>query len=145
MELTVKSYGENSVEFTEVLSEEGKGILEILEEMTKEGNDTILTKEDLRDLLNGKDKCFVGMGVGNGEKKIDEAVEKALNMIEDDASISRKGRFIVSLSGDVTPSDLSEACEIVRERIGEDYADNVISALYDNSEIGHCTVMVVAT
>ncbi len=42
---------------------------------------------EFKDFMRGKEKYFVGIGTGTGEKKIEEAVERALNMIEaDDAS-----------------------------------------------------------
>ena len=75
-------------------------------------------------------------------------IEKAANMSLDTMvhrpDLSDKDRLLVSICGDISLSDVSKARSLINERVGGDRSNDLLDAVYDDSEPGCCMVMVIA-
>lgn len=143
MVLKIAGYEKNDVLHVQTKTGEEKEVLNRFQEMFFENGIIGLTKEDVEVFFRGKDVCSVGIGEGSGERKIEEAVENALNCIEADSCFSENSRFIISMCGDIFLSDITKARNIVLSRIRGIEEDNLIHAIYDDTITGSCNVMIV--
>ncbi len=103
-----------------------------------------LNPDDFRSSLKNKSIVHIGHGYAIGDDKIENAVRIALDSCPHTPDISLAARFICIVSGDITLTDASDACDYNRELSGED-KDIIFRARYDESLEDYCSIMVIAT
>ncbi|MEM2914489.1 MAG: hypothetical protein QXH91_03690 [Candidatus Bathyarchaeia archaeon] len=75
---------------------------------------------DLKAIMTGAKVCAVGIGEGQGETKVENAIEKALNsQLLDVGDLRKSEGGLIHLEGgdDMTLEDVTKAGEIVMNRI----------------------------
>ena len=78
---------------------------------------------DLKSIMTGGGVCAIGVGEGQGDTKVEDAVERALNaQLLDISDISKCRGALVHIEGgdDMTLDDVTRAGEIVVDRIAPD-------------------------
>lgn len=100
--------------------------------------------DDFRSFLENKGILHIGHGHGIGDNKVVNAVRIALDSCPYTPDISTATKVICIVSGDITLTDVSDACEYIRELSGEDN-EMIFGARYDESVEDDCSIMVIAT
>lgn len=99
---------------------------------------------DVQTVMKDKGIAHIGIGVGKGDDKAQEAVKMAVESPLLDTTISGATDVIINVSGDITIFDASEAADYVRELTGDD-VNVIFGAMYDASQEDACTITVIAT
>ncbi|MCR5302927.1 MAG: cell division protein FtsZ [Lachnospiraceae bacterium] len=124
----------------EVLQQSVQGITDMI-------NKTGLINLDFADVqtvMKDKGIAHIGIGVGKGENKAQDAVRAAVDSPLIETSIEGATDMIISLSGDVGMQDTMDVSEYVRERTGDNV--NIIMGCYDDTDQNDsCTITIVAT
>lgn len=110
-------------------------------------NDPCVINIDLDDLcsfLKNKNIVHIGHGYAIGDNKVENAVRMALDSWPHIPYISLATKYICIVSGDITLTDATDACESIRELSGEDN-DIIFGVRYDDSVEDDCSIMVIAT
>lgn len=101
---------------------------------------------DVRTTLTGKGCALIGIGLGAGESKAEEAAMKAITSPLLDASINGSKNAIVNITGgeQISLLDAHAAVEIIRNAAGEDI--NILFGVAVNENLGdEMIVTVIAT
>ncbi len=101
---------------------------------------------DVKTIMQDMGDALLGTGIGRGEHRATEAVQKAISnpLVEGLSIVGAKGVLINFVGNKVTFNEVKEACEIILEKTGEDV--NLISGVViDESMNDELMVTVIAT
>jgi cell division protein FtsZ len=102
---------------------------------------------DVRTIMAGAGRAFIGYGTANGENCARDAVEKAIAspLLEQRAIIGATG-ILVDINGspDLTLAEVSEACTLIQEAANPD-ANIIFGSTTDPSTTSGIRVSVIAT
>ncbi len=99
---------------------------------------------DVQTVMKDKGVAHIGIGVGRGDDKAQEAVKMAVESPLLDTTISGATDVIINVSGDITIYDAADAADYVRELTGDD-VNIIFGAMYDANQQDQCTITVIAT
>ena len=99
---------------------------------------------DVQTVMKDKGIAHIGIGVGNGDDKANDAVKMAVASPLLETTIAGATHVIINVSGDITLADTSDAASYVEELAGED-VNIILGAMYDETQTDTCTVTVIAT
>lgn len=100
---------------------------------------------DVKTVMQNKGIAHIGIGVGVGENKAEDAVRAAVDSPLLETKINGATDVIINVTGDVTLSEANEAASFVRDLAGEDA--NIIFGAKDDSDTmkDQVTITVIAT
>ena len=99
---------------------------------------------DVQTVMKDKGIAHIGIGLGKGDDKAQEAVKMAVESPLLESTIAGATHIILNISGDITLSDASEAAEYVRGLTGEE-VNLIFGAMYDTNMSDVCKITVIAT
>ena len=99
---------------------------------------------DIQTVMKDKGIAHIGIGSGRGDDKALEAVKEAVASPLLETTIQGASKVIVTVSGDITLMDASDAADYVQELAGES-ASIIFGAMYDDTKSDECTITVIAT
>ncbi len=99
---------------------------------------------DVQTAMKDKGIAHIGIGVGKGDDKANDAIKMAVESPLLETTITGATDVILNVSGDVSLQDAQECADYVEQLTGEDI--NVIfGCRYDNTNPDTCEVTVIAT
>ena len=99
---------------------------------------------DVQTVMKDKGIAHIGIGVGKGDDKAQEAVKMAVESPLLESTITGATHIILNISGDISLADASDAAEYIRELTGEN-VNLIFGAMYDQSMSDGCKITVIAT
>ena len=98
---------------------------------------------DVRAVMEGQGTALIGIGMAQGEKKAQEAAEKAIKSPLLEANIRGAKNAIVNVTGGsgITAYDASDAVDYIREAAGSDI--DVVFGVAINDKIGESIIVTV--
>ncbi|MCF0142772.1 MAG: cell division protein FtsZ [Parasporobacterium sp.] len=99
---------------------------------------------DVRTVMQNKGIAHIGIGVGQGEDKAEEAVKYAVTSPLLDTNIKGASHVIVNVTGDISLIEAADAASYVQELAG-DGANIIFGARYEEEPADQCTITVIAT
>ena len=99
---------------------------------------------DVQTVMKDKGIAHIGIGVGKGDDKAQEAVKMAVESPLLDTTISGATDVIINVSGDITIYDAADAADYIRSLTGDD-VNIIFGAMYNADSQDSCTVTVIAT
>ncbi|MCR5033147.1 MAG: cell division protein FtsZ [Lachnospiraceae bacterium] len=99
---------------------------------------------DIRTVMENKGIAHIGLGVGKGENKAEEAIQMAVKSPLLETHINGASDIILNICGDITLMDASDASEYVRQLTG-DNVNVVFGSRYDKNMADSCSITVIAT
>ena len=99
---------------------------------------------DVQTVMKDKGIAHIGIGVGKGDDKAQEAVKMAVESPLLESTITGASHVILNISGDISLADASDAAEYVRGLTGEN-VNIIFGAMYDQSMSDACKITVIAT
>ena len=99
---------------------------------------------DVQTVMKDKGIAHIGIGVGKGDDKAQEAVKMAVESPLLESTITGATHIILNISGDISLADASDAAEYIRELTGEN-VNLIFGAMYDQSMSDACKITVIAT
>ena len=99
---------------------------------------------DVQTVMKDKGIAHIGIGIGKGDDKAQEAVKMAVESPLLESTIAGATDIILNISGEISLSDASEAAEYVRSLTGEE-VNLIFGAMYDKSMSDGCKITVIAT
>ena len=124
----------------EVLQQSVQGITDVI----NNPGDINLDFADVRTIMQDKGIAHIGIGYAKGDEKAQEAVKMAVESPLLETSIQGASDALVSMSGDMSLLEASEAASYIQELAGENV--NIIwGCRYDESMQDQVSVTVIAT
>ncbi|MDD6352394.1 MAG: cell division protein FtsZ [Lachnospiraceae bacterium] len=124
----------------EVLQQSVQGITDVI----NNPGDINLDFADVRTIMQDKGIAHIGIGYAKGDEKAQEAVKMAVESPLLETSIQGASDALVSMSGDMSLLEASEAASYIQELAGENV--NIIwGCRYDESMQDEVSVTVIAT
>ena len=99
---------------------------------------------DVQTVMKDKGIAHIGIGIGKGDDKAQEAVKMAVESPLLESTIAGATHIILNISGEISLSDASEAAEYVRDLTGEE-VNLIFGAMYDKNMSDGCKITVIAT
>ena len=99
---------------------------------------------DVQTVMKDKGIAHIGIGIGKGDDKAQEAVKMAVESPLLESTIAGATDIILNISGEISLSDASEAAEYVRSLTGEE-VNLIFGAMYDKNMSDGCKITVIAT
>lgn len=99
---------------------------------------------DVQTVMQDKGIAHIGIGVGSGEQKCLDAVQKAVSSPLLETKIQGASHVILNVSGDVSLIEVNEAAMEVQMLAGEN-ANIIFGAMYDESVQDEVSITVIAT
>lgn len=101
---------------------------------------------DIKTTMSYKGKAYMGIGLASGEKKVEEAVRKAIENPLTESKIDGAKGVIFNVKGNSTLSliEVNSAISIVNEKISED-ANIIFGTVIDENMDDEVMVTVIAT
>ena len=99
---------------------------------------------DVQTVMKDKGIAHIGIGVGKGDDKAQEAVKMAVESPLLESTITGATHIILNISGDISLADASDAADYIRNLTGED-VNLIFGAMYDQSMSDGCKITVIAT
>jgi len=99
---------------------------------------------DVQRVMKDKGVAHIGIGVGKGDDKANDAVKDAVASPLLETSIDGASHVIINISGDISLIEANEASTYIKELTGED-TEIIFGSRYDDSYPDECTVTVIAT
>ena len=98
---------------------------------------------DVKTVMEGQGTALIGIGMAQGEKKAQEAAEKAIKSPLLEANIRGAKNAIVNVTGGsgITAYDASDAVDYIREAAGSDI--DVVFGVAINDKIGESIIVTV--
>ena len=99
---------------------------------------------DVKTVMEDKGIAHIGIGVGTGDSKAEEAVQYAVTSPLLDTNIRGASHVIINISGDISLIEANDAASYVQELAG-DGANIIFGARYEAEPSDTCTITVIAT
>lgn len=99
---------------------------------------------DVQTVMKDKGIAHIGIGVGKGDDKANDAVRMAVESPLLETTISGATHVIINVSGDITLADASDAAGYVQELAGDE-VNIIFGAMYDDTQSDTCKITVIAT
>ena len=99
---------------------------------------------DVRTVMFEKGIAHIGIGVGTGDTKAEEAVKYAVTSPLLDTNIRGASHVIINVSGDISLIEANDAASYVQELAG-DGANIIFGARYEEEPADTCKITVIAT
>jgi len=99
---------------------------------------------DVKRVMENKGIAHIGIGVGTGDNKADDAVKTAVTSPLLDTTISGASHVIINISGDISLIEANDAASYVQELAG-DGANIIFGARYEAEPSDTCKITVIAT
>ncbi len=99
---------------------------------------------DVQTVMKDKGIAHIGIGVGKGDDKAQEAVKMAVESPLLESTITGATHIILNISGDISIADASEAADYIGNLTGEN-VNLIFGAMYDQSMSDACKITVIAT
>ena len=99
---------------------------------------------DIRTVMLNKGIAHIGIGVGHGDDKAEDAVKSAVTSPLLETNIKGASHVIVNITGDISLIEANEAASYVQELAG-DGANIIFGARYEEEPADSCTITVIAT
>ncbi len=99
---------------------------------------------DVQTVMKDKGIAHIGIGVGKGDDKAQEAVKMAVESPLLESTITGATDIILNISGDISLADASDAADYIRNLTGEN-VNLIFGAMYDQSMSDGCKITVIAT
>ena len=99
---------------------------------------------DVQTVMKDKGIAHIGIGVGKGDDKAQEAVKMAVESPLLESTITGATHIILNISGDISLADASDAADYIRNLTGEN-VNLIFGAMYDQSMSDGCKITVIAT
>ena len=99
---------------------------------------------DVQTVMKDKGIAHIGIGVGKGDDKAQEAVKMAVESPLLESTITGATHIILNISGDISLADASDAADYIRDLTGEN-VNLIFGAMYDQSMSDGCKITVIAT
>lgn len=99
---------------------------------------------DVQTVMQDKGIAHIGIGVGSGEQKCLDAVQKAVSSPLLETKIQGASHVILNVSGDVSLIEVNEAAMEVQMLAGEN-ANIIFGAMYDETMQDQAVITVIAT
>ncbi len=99
---------------------------------------------DVQTVMKDKGIAHIGIGVGKGDDKAQEAVKMAVESPLLESTITGASHVILNISGDISLADASDAAEYVRGLTGEN-VNIIFGAMYDQTMSDACKITLIAT
>ena len=119
-------------------------VIRRINEMVMEIGIISVSWDEFKEYFRNKGTGYFGIGIGHGSGMIEKAANMSLDTMVHRPDLSDKDRLLVSICGDISLSDVSKARSLINERVGGDRSNDLLDAVYDDSEPGCCMVMVIA-
>ena len=99
---------------------------------------------DVKTVMEDKGIAHIGIGVGTGDNKAEDAVKYAVTSPLLDTNINGASHVIINISGDISLIEANDAASYVQELAG-DGANIIFGARYESEPSDTCTITVIAT
>ena len=99
---------------------------------------------DVQTVMTNKGIAHIGIGMGKGEDKAEEAIKMAVESPLLETTIEGASDVIINVSGDISMFDADDAASYVQQITGED-VNIIFGAMYDDAQPDFCRVTVIAT
>ena len=99
---------------------------------------------DVQTVMKDKGIAHIGIGLGKGDDKAQEAVKMAVESPLLESTITGATHIILNISGEISLTDANDAAEYVRGLTGED-VNLIFGAMYDENMSDECKITVIAT
>ena len=99
---------------------------------------------DVQTVMKDKGIAHIGIGTGKGDDKAAEAAKMAVESPLLETTITGATHVIISVSGDISLADASDASDYVRNLTGDE-VNIIFGAMYDSSMTDTCNVTIIAT
>ena len=99
---------------------------------------------DVQTVMKDKGIAHIGIGVGKGDDKAQEAVKMAVESPLLESTITGATHIILNISGDISLADASDAADYIRDLTGEN-VNLIFGAMYDQTMADSCKITVIAT
>ena len=99
---------------------------------------------DIQTVMKDKGIAHIGIGVGKGDDKAQDAVKMAVESPLLESTITGATHIILNISGEISLTDANDAAEYVRGLTGED-VNLIFGAMYDENMSDECKITVIAT
>ncbi|MEG1848434.1 MAG: cell division protein FtsZ [Lachnospiraceae bacterium] len=99
---------------------------------------------DVQTVMKDKGIAHIGIGVGKGDDKANDAVKMAVESPLLETNITGATHVIINVSGDITLADASDAASYVQELAGDE-VNIIFGAMYDEALSDTCSITVIAT
>lgn len=136
--------GEGFAMCNEVLRQAVEGISDLI---TKPGTFGNIDFADIRTILQNSGTALMGIGVASGERRAQEAAQKAINSPLLDISINGAKGILFSITGgpDMTMHEMQEAAKIIYEVADKDAKIITGTTIDQDMRNGEIKVTVIAT
>ena len=99
---------------------------------------------DIRTVMLNKGIAHIGIGVGHGDEKAEEAVKQAVTSPLLETNIKGASHVIINIAGDISLIEANDAASYVQELAG-DGANIIFGARYESDPADSCKITVIAT
>jgi len=99
---------------------------------------------DVQTVMTNKGIAHIGIGMGKGENKAEEAIKMAVESPLLETTIEGASDVIINVSGDISLIDANIAASYVQELTG-DNVNIIFGAMYNADNVDTCKITVIAT
>ena len=99
---------------------------------------------DVQTVMTNKGIAHIGIGMGKGEDKAEEAIKMAVESPLLETTIEGASDVIINVSGDISLIDANIAASYVQELTG-DNVNIIFGAMYNADDVDTCKITVIAT
>ena len=99
---------------------------------------------DVQTVMTNKGIAHIGIGMGKGENKAEDAIKMAVESPLLETTIEGASDVIINVSGDISLIDANVAASYVQELTG-DNVNIIFGAMYNADEVDTCQITVIAT
>lgn len=99
---------------------------------------------DVQTVMTNKGIAHIGIGMGKGENKAEDAIKMAVESPLLETTIEGASDVIINVSGDISLIDANIAASYVQELTG-DNVNIIFGAMYNADDVDTCQITVIAT
>ncbi|MEI7884806.1 MAG: cell division protein FtsZ [Clostridia bacterium] len=103
---------------------------------------------DVKSVMQDKKSALIGIGVGKGEKKAEDAVAMAINSSLLEASIRGAKAVLINITGSrdkLTMMDIGMVSDLINAEVSDEEANIIFGAVFDDNMQDELRVTVIAT